>query len=206
MMMGLHRTIDRHSRKEIARGLMPREPFDVVPEPIGANAPDPAPRGEQPGGGNAVPGCELAGPLLQGGPARTKRSPKRMNLRQGAPPAAPRSALADDPRLAEEDPSARPERPPRPSDMRLLHLWKPPNMGSSYRVDFFNTFARNEKIHKVCQRSIITSACCAEEAREIAEARFAELEGVRHWSIHAAEVEVVPIGEELAASGDHGRG
>jgi hypothetical protein len=127
-----------------------------------------------------------------------------MSLRQDAPPAAPGFAGADDPHLP--DPSARPERPPRPSDMRLLHLWMAPNMRSSYRVDFFNTFARNEKIHKVCQRSIITSACCAEEARAIAAARFAELEGVRHWSIHAAEVEVVPIGEEPAASGGHGKG
>jgi hypothetical protein len=202
MTMGLHHAVGRHPRNEIACGPVPREPFDVACELIGADAPDPAPRGAQAGGGNAVPGVELADPLPRGGPGRTKPSPKRrMSLRQDAPSAAPRSAGADDPRLA--DPSARPH---RPSDMRLLHLWKPPNMRSSYRVDFFNTFARNEKIHKVCQRSIITSACCAEEAREIAEARFAELEGVRHWSIHAAEVEVVPIGEEPAAGGDHGRG
>lgn len=205
MTMGLHRAVGRHSYEESARAPMPpREPVDTATEPIGTNAPDPAARGAQPGEGNAVRGCGLAGPLLRGGPGRTKRSPRRMSLRQDAPPAAPRSATAGDPHLP--DPPARPERPRRPSDMRLLHLWTPPNMRSRYRVDFFNTFARNQRIHKVCQRSIIASACCAEEAREIAEARFAELEGVRHWSIHAAEVEIVPIGEEPAAGGDHAKG
>jgi hypothetical protein len=85
-------------------------------------------------------------------------------------------------------------RPPRPSDMRILHLWQPPNRPSRYRVDFFNTFARGPGAHKVCQRSIvIDAACCAEEAREIAKARFAEIERICDWHIHAAEIEVVPI-------------
>jgi|GEM_PF-1570328 hypothetical protein len=125
----------------------------------------------------------------------TKSSPKKERRQDGTSP--------DPPRPAETPPPAAPERLPRPSEMRILHLWRPPNMASSYRVDFFNTFARNEKTYKVCQRSIVvTSACCAEEARRIAQARFAELEGVPHWSIHAAEIEVVPLGgEEPARTG-----
>jgi hypothetical protein len=120
----------------------------------------------------------------------TKSSPTKERRRHGMSPDPPRSA---------ETP---PERLPRPSEMRILHLWRPPNMASSYRVDFFNTFARNEKTYKVCQRSIVVaSACCAEEARRIAQARFAELEGVPHWSIHAAEIEVVPLGEEPVRTG-----
>jgi hypothetical protein len=104
------------------------------------------------------------------------------------------AALGDDP------PSAR--RPLRPSDMRALHVWQPPNMPSRYRVDFFNTFARGRTNRRVCQRSIIVQrACCAEEAREIAEARFAEIEGVRNWHIHAAEIEIVPIIDADRAGG-----
>lgn len=86
-----------------------------------------------------------------------------------------------------------PARPWRPSDMRLLGVWHPTG-AHDYRVDFLNTFARNRAIYRVCQRSIVVrEACCPGHARAIAELRFAELEGVPDWHIHAAEVEVVAI-------------
>jgi hypothetical protein len=83
------------------------------------------------------------------------------------------------------------QRLPRPSDMRLLGLWQPA-MPHRYRVNFFNTFARGRRTYKVCRRSILVPrACCAEEALDIAKARFAEYEGVTDWHIHAAGIEVV---------------
>lgn len=86
-----------------------------------------------------------------------------------------------------------PARPWRPSDMRLLGAWHPAGV-HDYRIDFLNTFARNRATYRVCQRSIVVrEACCPGHARAIAELRFAELEGVPDWRIHAAEVEVVAI-------------
>lgn len=104
---------------------------------------------------------------------------------------------ADDPPPAEgidgNGSSEPPSRTWRPSDMRLLEVWHTPGM-RDYRVEFFNTFARNRATYRVCQRSIVVrEACCPEHARTIAELRFAELEGVSDWRIRAAEVEVVPI-------------
>lgn len=65
---------------------------------------------------------------------------------------------------------------------------------TSYRVDFMNEFARNRRVHKVCQRSIVVrSACSPEQAGEAAKTHFARLEGIRDWRIHAATIEVVPI-------------
>lgn len=96
-----------------------------------------------------------------------------------------------------------PARPWRPSDMRLLGGWRPPGV-HDYRVDFFNTFARNRATYRVCQRSIVVrKVCCPGHARAIAELRFAELEGVCDWRIHAAEAEVIPIdrGGELGSDG-----
>ena len=139
-------------------------------------------------GTTAVPGFRPAGRLL-GGCKMTPRIPVH------DPPAEDRSGAA--PAGADPPPA---ERPPRPSDMRLLHVWKPPGLASRYRVDFFNTFARGPTSRRVCQRSIVVdAACCAEEAREIAKARFAELEGVRDWHIHAAEIEIVALADEPAA-------
>ena len=64
----------------------------------------------------------------------------------------------------------------------------------SYRVGFFNEFARGARLHKVCQRSIvIRCASSAEEAAEAAKRRFAQLEGIRDWRIHAAMIEIEPI-------------
>jgi hypothetical protein len=65
---------------------------------------------------------------------------------------------------------------------------------TSYRVDFMNEFARNTRIHKVCQCSIVVrSARSPEQAGEAAKTHFARLEGIRDWRIHAATIEVVPI-------------
>jgi hypothetical protein len=62
----------------------------------------------------------------------------------------------------------------------------------SYRVDFLNEFARGDRVHKVCQRSIfVGSAESPETARDVAIERFTELEGIRDWRIHAAIIEIV---------------
>lgn len=67
----------------------------------------------------------------------------------------------------------------------------------SYRVDFMNEFARNRRVHKVCQRSIVVrSARSPEQAGEAAKTHFARLEGIRDWRIHAATFEVVPIEDD----------
>jgi hypothetical protein len=68
---------------------------------------------------------------------------------------------------------------------------------TSYRVDFMNEFARNRRVHKVCQRSIVVrSACSPEQAAETAKTHFARLEGIRDWRIHAATIEVVPVEDQ----------
>ena len=68
---------------------------------------------------------------------------------------------------------------------------------ASYRVDFMNEFARNRRVHKVCQRSIVVrSARSPEQAGEAAKAHFARLEGIPDWRIHAATIEVVPIEDD----------
>jgi hypothetical protein len=64
----------------------------------------------------------------------------------------------------------------------------------SYRVRFINEIPRNERLFRCCQRSIvIRSAPSAERAVEAAKKRFAELEGIRDWKIHAALIELEPI-------------
>jgi hypothetical protein len=68
---------------------------------------------------------------------------------------------------------------------------------TSYRVDFMNEFARNSRVHKVCQRSIVVgSARSPEQAGEAAKTDFARLEGICDWRIHAATIEVVPIKDD----------
>jgi hypothetical protein len=64
----------------------------------------------------------------------------------------------------------------------------------SYRVCFINEIARNERLFRCCQRSIvIRSAPTAQQAVEAAKEQFAELEAIRDWRIHAALIEVEPI-------------
>lgn len=73
----------------------------------------------------------------------------------------------------------------------------------SYRVDFMNEFARNRRVHKVCQRSIVVrSARSPEQAGEAAKTHFARLEGIRDWRIHAATFEVVPIEDDRVSGID----
>ena len=64
----------------------------------------------------------------------------------------------------------------------------------SYRVCFINEIPRNEKLFRCCQRSIIIrSARTPERAIEAAKKRFARLEGIRDWKIHAALIEIEPV-------------
>ena len=64
----------------------------------------------------------------------------------------------------------------------------------SYRVCFINEIPRNEKLFHCCQRSIvIRSARTPERAVEAEKKRFARLEGIRNWKIHAALIEIEPI-------------
>jgi hypothetical protein len=64
----------------------------------------------------------------------------------------------------------------------------------SYRVSFINEIPRNEKLFRCCQRVItIRSARSPERAAAAAKKRFARLEGIRDWKIHAARIEIEPI-------------
>jgi hypothetical protein len=65
---------------------------------------------------------------------------------------------------------------------------------TNYRVCFFNEIPRNDQLFKCCQRSIVIRAArTPERAIEAAKKRFARLEGVRDWKIHAGLVEIEPI-------------
>ena len=67
----------------------------------------------------------------------------------------------------------------------------------SYRVSFVNEIPRNEKLFRCCQRSIlIRSARTRERAVEAAKKRFARLEGISNWKIHAALIEIEPVDSE----------
>jgi hypothetical protein len=72
----------------------------------------------------------------------------------------------------------------------------------SYRVDFLNEFARGDRVHKVCQRSIFVGAAeNPETARDAAIKRFAELENIPDWRIHAAIIEIVPAASQTDPQG-----
>jgi len=65
---------------------------------------------------------------------------------------------------------------------------------TSYRVCFFNEIPRNQQLFRCCQRSIvIRSAHTAERAIAAAKKRFARLERIRDWKIHAASFEIEAI-------------
>lgn len=65
---------------------------------------------------------------------------------------------------------------------------------TSYCVCFFNEIARNERLFRCCQRSIvIRSARSPERAIEAAKKRFARLGGIRDWKFHAALIEIEAI-------------
>jgi hypothetical protein len=65
---------------------------------------------------------------------------------------------------------------------------------TSYRVFFINEIPRNGKLFRCCQRSIvIRSARNLERAIEAAKKRFARLEGIPDWKIHAGLIELESI-------------
>jgi len=67
----------------------------------------------------------------------------------------------------------------------------------SYRVSFINEIPRNQRLFRCCQRVItIRSARTPERAVEAAKKRFARLEGIRNWKIHAALIAIEPIETE----------
>ena len=64
-------------------------------------------------------------------------------------------------------------------------------VGPVYRVCFLDEFARFNNVVRPCQRTIIIrSARSRERAIEAAKKRFARLEGIRDWRIHATIIEV----------------
>jgi hypothetical protein len=72
----------------------------------------------------------------------------------------------------------------------------------SYRVSFINEIPRNEKLFRCCQRMIIIrSARTSERAIEAAKKRFARLEGIRDWKIHASQIEIEKIEIEAEQPG-----
>jgi hypothetical protein len=69
---------------------------------------------------------------------------------------------------------------------------------TSYRVSFFNELTNSSgKLCKVCQRSVdIRTARSLDRAVEAAKKRFARLERVREWRLHARLFEVETLGDE----------
>ncbi len=75
------------------------------------------------------------------------------------------------------------------------------NGSGGYRVCFLNQFARGPKTITACQRSVmIRSAKTREDAIEQAKRRFAELEGVPDWHLHATMIEVGTLDGEPSDS------
>ncbi len=66
----------------------------------------------------------------------------------------------------------------------------------SYRVCFLNEIPRNERLFRCCQRSIVISASTPEQAIEAAKKRFARLEGIGDWKMHASLIEIEPAALE----------
>ena len=61
------------------------------------------------------------------------------------------------------------------------------SVGRCYRVCFMNRFARGRNTITACQRSIVISSVeSGKVAIEVAKQRFAELEGIPNWQIHAS--------------------
>ena len=74
----------------------------------------------------------------------------------------------------------------------------------SYRVSFINDIPRNQKLFRCCQRSIVVRAARSpERAVEAAKKRFARLEGICNWNIHAGRIELEVI--DLPAKPDDAR-
>jgi len=76
-----------------------------------------------------------------------------------------------------------------------------PAAGRCYRVCFMNRFARGRNTITACQRTIVVpSAESREAAIEIAKQRFAEVEGIPNWQIHASFIEAGLIEDDAAAA------
>lgn len=72
----------------------------------------------------------------------------------------------------------------------------------SYRVCFINQIPRGGTLFRCCQRSIvIRRARSPERAVEAAKKRFARLEGIRNWKIHAEMIEMQKIDPPAIANG-----
>lgn len=73
-------------------------------------------------------------------------------------------------------------------------------MDTAYRVSFFNNLTNcYGKPFKVCQRSIvIRSARSPARAIEAAKVRFARLEHICDWALHAEKIEVDVLPAEVA--------
>ena len=64
----------------------------------------------------------------------------------------------------------------------------------SYRVSFINDIPRGGKLFHCCQRSVVIRAARnPERAVEAAKKRFARLEGICNWNIHAGRIDLEPI-------------
>ncbi len=73
--------------------------------------------------------------------------------------------------------------------------------GRSYRVCFMNRFARGRNTLTACQRSIVVPTAESREAAvEAAKQRFAELEGIPDWSLHASFIEAGLLENDAAAA------
>lgn len=74
------------------------------------------------------------------------------------------------------------------------------SVGRCYRVCFMNRFARGRNTITACQRSIvISSAESRKVAIEVAKQRFAELEGIPNWQIHASFIQAGLLEDDAAA-------
>jgi hypothetical protein len=75
--------------------------------------------------------------------------------------------------------------------------------GRGYRVCFLNRFARGRNTVTACQRSIVIPFTESREAAiEAAKQRFAELEGISNWQIHASFIEAGLLEDDAAAARD----
>jgi hypothetical protein len=75
-----------------------------------------------------------------------------------------------------------------------------------YRVHFLNAFARGSDVVHACQRTLtIRSARSPERAIEAAKKRFARIEGIPDWRVHAQIIALEVVGAEAPlfdAAGD----
>jgi hypothetical protein len=71
---------------------------------------------------------------------------------------------------------------------------------TEYRVSFINEIARNDRVFHPVQRSIVVrSAHSRARAIEVAKKRFARLEGIRDWKLHAVAIKVEVVDPETGS-------